>query len=167
MTKPSRRASNGRETPLGEIAPIFSKHARDSGVSGASAAPVTTASASPCWIIRSAVPIAWLPAAHAETTLKTGFGARADKIPVSSTKSAIGHLLGAAGAVEAVATVLALRDRVAPPTINWEEADEDLDLDYVPGSARPLEMANGRPPVALSNSFGFGGHNATLCLEAV
>jgi len=105
---------------------------------------------------------------RAETlALKTVFGARADKIPVSSTKSAIGHLLGAAGAVEAVATVLALRDRVAPPTINWEEADEDLDLDYVPGSARPLEMANGRPPVALSNSFGFGGHNATLCLEAV
>ena len=105
---------------------------------------------------------------RAETiALKTVFGERADRIPVSSTKSAIGHLLGAAGAVEAVATVLALRDRVAPPTINWEEADEDLDLDYVPGSARPLEMANGRPPVALSNSFGFGGHNASLCLESV
>jgi 3-oxoacyl-[acyl-carrier-protein] synthase II len=104
---------------------------------------------------------------RAETrALKTVFGDRATAIPVSSTKSAIGHLLGAAGAVEAVATVLALRDRVAPPTIGWEEADEGLDLDYVPGTARPLEMSNGRPPVALSNSFGFGGHNATLCLEA-
>ena len=104
---------------------------------------------------------------RAETqALKTVFGDRARDIPVSSTKSAIGHLLGAAGAVEAVATTLALGDRVVPPTIGWEEADEGLDLDYVPGSARKLEMANGRPPVALSNSFGFGGHNATLCLEA-
>jgi len=104
---------------------------------------------------------------RAETrALKTVFGVRAGSIPVSSTKSAIGHLLGAAGAVEAVATVLALRDRVAPPTIGWEEAEEGLDLDYVAGSARALEMSNGRPPVALSNSFGFGGHNASLCLEA-
>ena len=105
---------------------------------------------------------------RAETrALKTVFGDRAGNVPVSSTKSAIGHLLGAAGAVEAVATVLALRDRIAPPTIGWEEADEGLDLDYVPGSARAIEMDDGRRPVALSNSFGFGGHNATLCLEAV
>jgi len=105
---------------------------------------------------------------RAETrAVKTVFGVRAGQIPVSSTKSAIGHLLGAAGAVEAVATVLALRDRVAPPTIGWEEADEGLDLDYVPGSARRLELSDGRPPVALSNSFGFGGHNASLCLEGV
>jgi len=104
---------------------------------------------------------------RAETrALKSVFGERARRVPVSSTKSAIGHLLGAAGAVEAVATLLALRDRVAPPTIGWEQADEGLDLDYVPGTARPLELSNGRPPVALSNSFGFGGHNATLCLEA-
>jgi 3-oxoacyl-[acyl-carrier-protein] synthase II len=104
---------------------------------------------------------------RAETrALKAVFGERAGRVPVSSTKSAIGHLLGAAGAVEAVATVLALRDRIAPPTIGWEEADEELDLDYVPGTARPLELSNGRPPVALSNSFGFGGHNATLCVEA-
>jgi len=104
---------------------------------------------------------------RAETrALKTVFGDLAGEIPVSSTKSAIGHLLGAAGAVEAVATVLALRDRIAPPTIGWEEAEEGLDLDYVAGSARPLEMPNGRRPVALSNSFGFGGHNASLCLEA-
>ena len=104
---------------------------------------------------------------RAETrALKTVFGVRAGQVPVSSTKSAIGHLLGAAGAVEAVATVLALRDRVAPPTIGWEQAEEGLDLDYVAGSSRPLSMSNGRPPVALSNSFGFGGHNASLCLEA-
>jgi 3-oxoacyl-[acyl-carrier-protein] synthase II len=104
---------------------------------------------------------------RAETlALKVALGDRATQIPISSTKSAIGHLLGAAGAVEAVATVLALRDRVAPPTIGWEEPDEGMDLDYVPGTAKPLEMSNGRPPIAISNSFGFGGHNATLCLQA-
>jgi 3-oxoacyl-[acyl-carrier-protein] synthase II len=94
-------------------------------------------------------------------------GEHAGDVPVSSAKSAIGHLLGAAGAVEAVATVLALRDRVAPPTLGWEEPDEGLDLDYVPGSARPLERraSNGRA-VGLSNSFGFGGHNAVLVLAA-
>ena len=103
---------------------------------------------------------------RAETrALKLALGERASQIPVSSTKSAIGHLLGAAGAVEAVATVLALRDRIAPPTIGWEEPDEEMDLDYVPGTARPLET-DGRLPVAISNSFGFGGHNATLCLQA-
>jgi 3-oxoacyl-[acyl-carrier-protein] synthase II len=98
--------------------------------------------------------------------LKAALGDRAHTIPVSSTKSAIGHLLGAAGAVEAAATVLALRDRVAPPTLGYEEPDEGLDLDYVAGGARPLEASGDRPPVALSNSFGFGGHNAVLCLGA-
>lgn len=98
--------------------------------------------------------------------IKLALGERAGKIPVSSTKSAIGHLLGAAGAVEAVATLLALRERIAPPTLGWSERDEDLDLDYVPGAARPLRVAEGRPALALSNSFGFGGHNAVLCLEA-
>jgi 3-oxoacyl-[acyl-carrier-protein] synthase II len=87
-------------------------------------------------------------------------------LPVSSTKSAIGHLLGAAGAVEAIATLLALRDRVAPPTLNYEEPDEGLDLDYVPRDARPLPNGD-TPAIAISNSFGFGGHNAVLCLEAV
>jgi 3-oxoacyl-[acyl-carrier-protein] synthase II len=95
--------------------------------------------------------------------LKRALGDEAARIPVSSTKSAIGHLLGAAGAVEAVATVLALRDRVAPPTLGHEQPEEGLDLDYVPGAARPLTRANGRA-VGLSNSFGFGGHNAVLCL---
>jgi 3-oxoacyl-[acyl-carrier-protein] synthase II len=89
-----------------------------------------------------------------------------DGVPVSSTKSAIGHLLGAAGAVEAVATLLAMRDRIAPPTLNYEQPDEGLDLDYVPNEARTLELNGGRA-IALSNSFGFGGHNAVLCLEAV
>jgi 3-oxoacyl-[acyl-carrier-protein] synthase II len=104
---------------------------------------------------------------RAETmALKRALGDRALEVPVSSTKSAIGHLLGAAGAVEAIATALALRDRVAPPTLGWEERDEDLDLDYVPQRARPLEVPAGRPAVALSNSFGFGGHNAVLVLEA-
>ncbi len=104
---------------------------------------------------------------RAETrALKVVLGDRAMQVPISSTKSAIGHLLGAAGAVEAVATILALRDRIAPPTIGWEEPEDGMDLNYVPGTAHPLKMANGRPPVALSNSFGFGGHNATLCLQA-
>jgi len=105
---------------------------------------------------------------RAETeAVKTALGERrAHELPVSSTKSAIGHLLGAAGAVEAIATLLALRDRVAPPTLNYEEPDEGLDLDYVPDGARPL--ANGdTPAIGISNSFGFGGHNAVLCLEAV
>ncbi|MBA2645012.1 MAG: beta-ketoacyl-[acyl-carrier-protein] synthase II, partial [Solirubrobacterales bacterium] len=94
----------------------------------------------------------------------------AARVPVSSTKSAIGHLLGAAGAVEAVATLLALRDRVAPPTLGYEEPEEGLDLDYVPLEARPITDradAEGRSRlVGLSNSFGFGGHNAVLCLAA-
>jgi 3-oxoacyl-[acyl-carrier-protein] synthase II len=103
---------------------------------------------------------------RAETVaIERALGGRAAAIPVSSLKSAIGHLLGAAGAVEAAATALALREGVAPPTLGWEERDEGMDLDYVPGEARRLER-NGRPLTALSNSFGFGGHNAVLCLEA-
>jgi 3-oxoacyl-[acyl-carrier-protein] synthase II len=104
---------------------------------------------------------------RAETNaLKSALGEeRAKSLPVSSTKSAIGHLLGAAGAVESIATLLALRDRIAPPTLNYEEQDEGLDLDYVPREARPL--ANGdTPAIGISNAFGFGGHNAVLVLEA-
>ncbi len=89
--------------------------------------------------------------------LKKVFGERAYKIPVSSTKSMTGHLLGAAGGVEAAFTVLALNRGVLPPTINLESPDPDCDLDYVPGSAR-----NAAVQVALSNSFGFGGVNACL-----
>ena len=77
---------------------------------------------------------------------------------MSSTKSAIGHLLGAAGAVETTATILALRERIAPPTLNWEEREEGMDLDYVPGKSKPLDV-NGGPAIALTNAFGFGGHN--------
>jgi 3-oxoacyl-[acyl-carrier-protein] synthase II len=97
--------------------------------------------------------------------LKTALGDRAPELPTSSTKSAIGHLLGAAGAVEAIATLQVIRARVAPPTLNLEQPDEGLDLDYVPGEARELPR-NGHPPVAISNSFGFGGHNVVLCIEA-
>jgi 3-oxoacyl-[acyl-carrier-protein] synthase II len=104
---------------------------------------------------------------RAETAaLKTALGERAKTIPISSTKSAIGHLLGAAGAVEAVATILALRARLLPPTIGLEQPDPELDLDYIPNVARTLDLDEGRRAVAISNSFGFGGHNAVLCLEA-
>ncbi|HEX8857253.1 MAG TPA: beta-ketoacyl-[acyl-carrier-protein] synthase II [Thermoleophilaceae bacterium] len=91
---------------------------------------------------------------------------RAHQVPVSSTKSAIGHLLGAAGAVEAIATVLALRGRVIPPTLGWEERDEGLDLDYVPRESRELELNGSDRAVAISEAFGFGGHNAVLVLAA-
>jgi 3-oxoacyl-[acyl-carrier-protein] synthase II len=89
--------------------------------------------------------------------IKRLFGDYAKKVPVSSTKSMIGHLLGAAGAVEAGVAVLVLRDQVVPPTINYEYPDPDCDLDYVPNESR-------RVPVkyVLSNSFGFGGTNAAL-----
>jgi len=105
---------------------------------------------------------------RAETqAIKTCFGEAAYDVPISSTKSSIGHTLGAAGAVEAVATLLALRERLVPPTLNLEEPEEGLDLDYVPGRARPLEPrgnGHGSRLIGLSNAFGFGGHNAVLCL---
>ncbi|HEY1203330.1 MAG TPA: beta-ketoacyl-[acyl-carrier-protein] synthase family protein [Bryobacteraceae bacterium] len=88
------------------------------------------------------------------------FGAHAGRIPVSSTKSMHGHALGAAGAIEAVATVLALRNRLLPPTANFEEPDPQCDLDVVPNQARPAE-----PEWALSNSFAFGGLNAVLAFR--
>jgi 3-oxoacyl-[acyl-carrier-protein] synthase II len=83
-------------------------------------------------------------------------------IPVSSIKGATGHCLGAAGAVEAAITVLAVRDAVAPPTINYESADPACDLDYVPNEARRHDIR-----VALSNSFGFGGHNAVIAFRSM
>jgi 3-oxoacyl-[acyl-carrier-protein] synthase II len=102
--------------------------------------------------------------------LKAALGNAAAHVPVSSTKSAIGHLLGAAGAVEAIATVLALRERVVPPTLGYAEPEEGLDLDYVPDQSRAIpEHVNGngvRRAVGMSNSFGFGGHNAVLILAA-
>jgi 3-oxoacyl-[acyl-carrier-protein] synthase II len=89
--------------------------------------------------------------------IKTVFGDRARKVPVSSTKSMIGHLLGAAGGVEAVISVLALVRGVLPPTINLENPDPECDLDYIPNTARKTPVE-----IAMSNSFGFGGTNATL-----
>jgi 3-oxoacyl-[acyl-carrier-protein] synthase II len=94
--------------------------------------------------------------------IKRVFGAHAASLPVSSTKSAIGHLLGAAGLVEAVATIGALGRGTLPPTIGYAEQEEGMDLDYVP-VARPLP-GNGRPAIALSNAFGFGGHNVVVCM---
>jgi 3-oxoacyl-[acyl-carrier-protein] synthase II len=97
----------------------------------------------------------------AETqAIKTVFGEHAYKLAVSSIKSMVGHLLGGAGAVEAAATVLAMRDRIIPPTINYEYPDPECDLDYVPNQARRAEIR-----LALSNSFGFGGTNACLILR--
>ena len=95
---------------------------------------------------------------RAETTaIRRAFGAAADKLAVSSTKSMTGHLLGAAGAVEAIFCVLALRDQVAPPTINLDQPGEGCDLDYVPKHARQMALE-----YVLSNSFGFGGTNGSL-----
>src|SRR5919108_969330 len=94
----------------------------------------------------------------AETkAVKRFMGAHAGKVAVNSTKSMTGHLLGAAGGVEAVFTALAIRDQVSPPTINLRTPDPECDLDYVPNTARRMPIR-----VALSNSFGFGGTNATL-----
>jgi 3-oxoacyl-[acyl-carrier-protein] synthase II len=101
----------------------------------------------------------------AETkALKLALGEHAYRIPVSSTKSAIGHLLGGAGAIEAVATVLTLRDKIVAPTLNLETPDPELDLDFVPLTARALVPVNGGPALALSNSFAFGGHNVSLVI---
>jgi 3-oxoacyl-[acyl-carrier-protein] synthase II len=97
---------------------------------------------------------------RAETAaIKRLFGEHAYGLPVSSTKSMTGHLLGAAGALEAVLCLLALRDGLIPPTINYEELDPACDLDYVPNAARPADLR-----VVMSNAFGLGGHNATLVL---
>jgi 3-oxoacyl-[acyl-carrier-protein] synthase II len=97
----------------------------------------------------------------AETVaIKHAFGEHAKRLAVSSTKSMTGHLLGAAGVVEAILTTLALRDQVAPPTINLDNPDPDCDLDYVPHTARQMKI-----DVAISNSFGFGGTNGTLVLR--
>jgi 3-oxoacyl-[acyl-carrier-protein] synthase II len=92
--------------------------------------------------------------------LKRVFGERAKKVPVSSTKSMTGHLLGGAGGLEAGISVLALRDQILPPTVNYENSDPACDLDYIPNHARKAEVH-----YALSNSFGFGGTNASLIFK--
>jgi len=99
----------------------------------------------------------------AETVaVKNCFGDHAKKLAVSSTKSMTGHLLGAAGGIEAVFSVLAIRDQIAPPTINLVNQDPACDLDYVPNTARPMKI-----DVALSNSFGFGGTNGSLVFRRI
>ena len=85
---------------------------------------------------------------------------KARATPISSTKGATGHCLGAAGALEAIFCILALRDGMLPPTINYEIPDPECDLDYVPNQARPADVE-----VVVNNSFGFGGHNACIVLE--
>ncbi|MGV0034389.1 MAG: beta-ketoacyl-ACP synthase II, partial [Candidatus Azotimanducaceae bacterium WSBS_2022_MAG_OTU7] len=92
--------------------------------------------------------------------VKTVLGNHADKVAVSSTKSMIGHALGAAGSVEAVISVLAIRDQVAPPTINLDNPSEGCDLDFVPHQAKEIPIR-----AVLSNSFGFGGTNGTLIFK--
>lgn len=94
--------------------------------------------------------------------IESVFGEHANKLAVSSTKSMIGHLLGAAGAVEAIFSVLAIRDNIAPPTINLDNPDPACRLDYVPHQARPMKI-----DVALSNSFGFGGTNGSLIFKRI
>jgi 3-oxoacyl-[acyl-carrier-protein] synthase II len=93
--------------------------------------------------------------------IKRAFGDSAKTLAVSSTKSCTGHLLGAAGVVEAIFSILAIRDQVLPPTINLDNPDPDCDLDYVPHTAREASVKT-----AISNSFGFGGTNASLIFRA-
>jgi 3-oxoacyl-(acyl-carrier-protein) synthase len=94
--------------------------------------------------------------------IKQVFGQRAYEIPISSTKSMIGHSMGASGALEAIACIMAIKDGIVPPTINYETSDPDCDLDYVPNTSRQATVH-----IALSNSFGFGGQNACLVLNAI
>ena len=94
--------------------------------------------------------------------IKRAMGEHAKKVAVSSTKSMTGHLLGAAGAVEAIFTILAIRDNIAPPTINLENPSDGCDLDFVPNVARQMRI-----DAAISNSFGFGGTNGSLLFKRV
>ena len=92
--------------------------------------------------------------------IKKALGDHANKVAISSTKSVTGHLLGAAGAIEVIATTLALQEGILPPTSGFQHADPNCDLDYITEGARKADAK-----IALSNSLGFGGHNATLCIK--
>ncbi|MCL4259743.1 MAG: beta-ACP synthase, partial [Anaerolineales bacterium] len=92
--------------------------------------------------------------------IKAAFGGQAYEIPVSSTKSMTGHIMGATGALEAILCVQAVREGILPPTIHYETPDPECDLDYIPNEAREKKIA-----LAISNAFGFGGHNAVLAIR--
>ncbi len=97
---------------------------------------------------------------HETMSIKSALGEHAYDVAVSSTKSMTGHVMGATGAIETIFCLLAIRDQMLPPTINYETPDPDCDLDYVPNEARPAELK-----VAINNAFGFGGHNAVLVIK--
>jgi 3-oxoacyl-[acyl-carrier-protein] synthase II len=92
--------------------------------------------------------------------MKTALGEHAYKVAISSTKSMVGHMLGAAGGIEAVLTVLSIKNKIAPATINLDNQDPECDLDYIPNIARDMKI-----DIAMSNSFGFGGTNGTLVFK--
>jgi 3-oxoacyl-(acyl-carrier-protein) synthase len=92
--------------------------------------------------------------------IKGAFGESAYQIPISSTKSMTGHMMGATGALETIFCILAIRDGILPPTIHYETPDPDCDLDYIPNQAREKKIT-----LAISNAFGFGGHNAVAAVR--
>lgn len=97
---------------------------------------------------------------HETMSIKAALGEHAYKVAISSTKSMTGHIMGATGAIESVFCILAIRDQILPPTINYETPDPECDLDYVPNEARPAKVK-----IALDNAFGFGGHNSVLVIK--
>ena len=162
-------ASRGAE-PLAELrgyaATSDSHHLTEPNPTGQSAAAAVTAALDAAQL--AAADVGYLNAHgtstplndwHETKALKLALGDQAYRIPVSSTKSMTGHLLGAGGALEAALCIAALRDGIMPPTINLDDPDDECDLDYVPNTARSADL-----DVVLSNSFGFGGHNSVIVL---
>ena len=130
--------------------------AMDAALADGQLDPTTSATSTPT------APAPRLGDAAETVAIKRVFGEHARKLSVSSTKSQLGHLLGASGGVELVLTVLALRDSMIPPTINLDNPDPNCDLDYTPNQARERRL-----DAAMSNSFGFGGHNASIIVGRV